>query len=126
MIYINEALKYQGVPYKTGGMDKNGIDCSGLINVATGQTTRVWHTSSGTPPPGRWVEMKFKKNNIDEFIGFLKRGDLLIWKGHAAFYFTGTQIFHAQKPGTFIGFTNDLKLYWLKDRGYPTVYRQTT
>jgi cell wall-associated NlpC family hydrolase len=28
---IQEAKKFQGVPYKTGGMDKKGMDCSGLL-----------------------------------------------------------------------------------------------
>jgi cell wall-associated NlpC family hydrolase len=28
------AYKYKGTPYKSGGMDKKGIDCSGLINVS--------------------------------------------------------------------------------------------
>jgi len=125
MIYINEALKYLGVPYKNGGMSMKGIDCSGLINVSTGQTARVWHTSSETPPPGKWLIVEPNKTSHDSFISKLKRGDLLLWKGHAAFYFSNTQIFHARKPGTLVGFTNDLKKYWLEKRGYPIVYRQT-
>ena len=28
---IKEAQKYKGVPYKTGGMDVKGMDCSGLL-----------------------------------------------------------------------------------------------
>lgn len=28
---INEAKKFKGVPYKYGGMDKKGMDCSGLL-----------------------------------------------------------------------------------------------
>ena len=31
---IKEAKKYKGVPYKTGGMDKKGMDCSGLLFTA--------------------------------------------------------------------------------------------
>ena len=31
---IKEAQKYKGVPYKTGGMDKSGMDCSGLLFTA--------------------------------------------------------------------------------------------
>jgi len=124
MTYLNEALKFQGTPYKMGGMDKSGMDCSGLVNAATGQKTRVWHTGSGAPPPGDWVEMSFKKNSTDEFAGFLKKGDLLLWEGHVAFFFEGVQLFHARRMGTVVGFTNDLKLYWLKEKGYPIVYRQ--
>lgn len=28
---VKEAKKFKGVPYKTGGMDKKGMDCSGLL-----------------------------------------------------------------------------------------------
>ena len=28
---LKEARKYKGVPYRTGGMDTKGIDCSGLL-----------------------------------------------------------------------------------------------
>ena len=123
-LYIDVALEYQGVPYKSGGMDKSGIDCSGLVNVATGQKKRVWCTSFQANPPGLWQKLDIKANTIDNFISQLKRGDLLLWKGHVAFYHSGEQIFHAQKAGTRCGFTKDLKLYWLKSQGFPTVFRQ--
>ncbi len=38
---ISEARKYMGTPYKTGGNDKNGIDCSGLVKVAYDHTPTI-------------------------------------------------------------------------------------
>jgi len=122
--YYQEALKYKGTPYRLGGMDRAGIDCSGLVNVVTGQKTRVWHTGAGTPPPGNWSRINIRASSHDDFIRSLKRGDLLVWKGHAAFFDSGERIFHARRVGTVADFTNDLKLYWLKTQGYPVVYRQ--
>ena len=123
MTYYEKALEFTGVPYKSGGIDKNGVDCSGLVNAATGQTKRVWNTEDSTPPPGH-TEIKIKSEQIDGFVKSLKKGDVLLWKGHVAFYDSGTRLFHARKTGTNVGFTNDLKLYWLKEKGFPKVYRQ--
>jgi len=121
MKYYQKALEYEGTQYRTGSTDKNGLDCSGLVNVATGQTGRVWHTGLNTPPPGRWILIETNKDN---FMSNIKLGDLFVWKGHAAFYAGAERLFHARKPGTLVGFTNDLKMYWLKEKGLPKVWRQ--
>ena len=121
--YYKTALEYAGTPYESGGMDKNGIDCSGLVNVSTGQAKRVWNTAAGAPP-GHWDKLTLSKNGFDAFLSEVKEGDLLLWEGHCAFYAGGERLFHARKPGTVVGFTNDLKIYWLPQKGYPTVYRQ--
>jgi len=122
--YYEKALQYEGVPYVSGGMDKNGMDCSGLVNAATGQKERVWHTGAGKPP-GNW-EMVSTLGwwSNDNFMREAKEGDLFLWHGHCAFYAGGERLFHARKPGTRVGFTNDLKIYWLPQKGYPVVYRQ--
>jgi cell wall-associated NlpC family hydrolase len=124
MNYYENALKFEGSPYLSGGMDRNGIDCSGLVNAATGQKTRVWHTKAGTSPPGSWQLIETPKN--DAFLSKVKMGDLFLWKGHCAFFAGGERLFHARKPGTLCGFTNDLKAYWLKEKGFPVVYRQNS
>jgi cell wall-associated NlpC family hydrolase len=121
--YYLKALTYIGVPYKVGGMDKTGMDCSGLVNAATGQRTRIWTTGAGDPP-GNWNKLNIQATSHDGFIKKLQRGDLLVWKGHCAFFDMGERLLHARKQGTTVGFTNDLRLYWLKTMGYPTVYRQ--
>jgi len=33
-LIVQTALSYQGVPYRYGGTSRQGMDCSGLINVA--------------------------------------------------------------------------------------------
>ena len=33
-VIIQTALSYQGTPYKLGGSDKHGIDCSALVKIA--------------------------------------------------------------------------------------------
>ncbi|MDR2223410.1 MAG: C40 family peptidase [Flavobacteriaceae bacterium] len=35
---VNAAFDYQGVRYRFGGMSKNGMDCSGLVKTAFGET----------------------------------------------------------------------------------------
>ena len=121
--YYEKALEYEGVPYKLGGMDKNGADCSGLVNAATGQTERVWHTGAGRPP-GNWKKACVPCTSISDFMTMLEVGDLLLWHGHCAFYAGGERLFHARKPGTKVGFTGDLKTYWLREMWFPVVYRQ--
>jgi len=123
MKYYNEALKYEGAPYKSGGMSKDGIDCSGLVNVATGQKKRVWHTALGKPC-GNWSEIFPPKTSHDDFLKSCKQGDLFLWNGHTAFYAGDVRLFHARRTGTKCGYTNDLKLYWLKQQSYPRVFRE--
>ena len=115
MNYYENALTFEGTPYKYGGMDKNGIDCSGLVNAATGQKSRVWSTSMGKPC-GDWIEISYDS--------LLRQGDLFLWKGHCAFYAGDGRMFHARREGTRVGFTNDLRTYYLKEKGFPRVFRQ--
>jgi hypothetical protein len=115
--YYSNALMYEGVPYLYGGMDSSGMDCSALVNLATGYSTRVWGTSMGAPP-GSWETIAAQS------ISGLLEGDLLVWNGHVAFYAGGGRLFHAHgAQGTPAGYTNDLSWY-INTKGFPTVYRQ--
>ncbi|MCD4747334.1 MAG: C40 family peptidase, partial [Bacteroidales bacterium] len=127
--YYDNALNFEGAPYKDGGMTKDGIDCSGLVNQATGNENRVWTTSMGDPP-GNWELTTVRTDSYDNFIFDVQMGDLFLWpEKHTAFY-AGVRngkhsLFHAHgKTGTPTGYTGDLKTWWIPNRGYPYVYRQ--
>lgn len=118
------ALKYEGVPYRRGGVDMNGLDCSGLVSVVLGLKTR-WTTGSGDIPGLQKIQYKNKDG--------LRKGNILVWRwkngenwsGHAAIYVEGTSIFHAHgSTGSPTNQTNDLYIYWIPKRGYPTIYRK--
>jgi cell wall-associated NlpC family hydrolase len=119
--YYENALKFEGVPYLYGGCSNKGLDCSGLVNVAMGYEKRIWATSSGNPPNHDLVKISYL--SPDDFLTKLKVGDLLVWDGHVAFYAGGDRLFHAQRTGTKVGYTSDLRSYYLKSKEIPKVYR---
>jgi probable lipoprotein NlpC len=56
---IKEAKKFKGVPYKTGGMDKKGIDCSGLLfTVYAAQDFSIPRVSSDQAKFGEEISLK--------------------------------------------------------------------
>ncbi len=89
-LILEEAEKWIGTPYKYGGMDKNGIDCSGLTyNV---------YLSVGTILP-RTAEQQFiytKRINIED----LNVGDLIFFTkngkvSHVGIYAGNNSMIHA-------------------------------
>jgi len=124
---LENALEFMNVPYKFGGCDLHGIDCSGLVSVAL-RISR-WTTDSGDIPGMNKIVLT---NRNGQFINELQKGDILVWRkgsghanGHAAIYVEGTKIFHAHgKTGTPTGYTNDLIRHWYNNRGIPDVYRK--
>lgn len=131
--YYNRAKEFEGAPYKKGGDDKDGIDCSGLVTRSSGASRR-WTTRQG-PPPGNWQKPIEGPTTKEQFLSAIEEGDLLVWPrqkigktesgGHAAFYAGKGKLFHAHgEAGTPTGLTENLESYWLKKWGFPDVYRQ--
>jgi len=132
--YLDNAKEFEGVPYKSGGADRTGMDCSGLVCAATGSERSAWTTESKGLPPGNWSMVSEGPQGPKNFSKSLEKGDLLVWpkqelrgehkRGHTAFYVGGDTIFHAHgKPGTPTGFTNDLNRFWIPTKGTPNAYR---
>lgn len=127
--YYENALKYidRNIPYKLGGIDTTGMDCSGFVSVALNLPSNPrWHTRSKIKPAADLEEIEIKTSSYEEFIECLQEGDILLWeeKGHVAFYAGGSSLVHASCSKG-VAKTKDLVVWWLPNRGYPNkVYRQ--
>jgi len=56
---IDYAMKFEGVRYKYGGIDRKGIDCSGLVNCAfSSEGIQLPRSSSQIALSGDWIDLK--------------------------------------------------------------------
>lgn len=83
---IQTALGYLGVPYRWGGKTPQGIDCSGLVQMAYMLNSIVIYRDAKIVPgyPVRRIPEKRKKP-----------GDLLYFPGHVAMYLGDGRYLHA-------------------------------
>jgi cell wall-associated NlpC family hydrolase len=84
---IATALQFMGVPYLWGGRSADGLDCSGLVQLAVQST-------------GRWCprdsdhQARFLGQPVVD-LARARSGDLIAFKGHIGFLIGSEQLLHA-------------------------------
>ena len=76
-----------GTPYKWGGRDTIGIDCSALLQLS-------YQTYGENIPRNTSQQVKLKKKHIS-YVGDLKRGCVVFWKGHVGIMIDHFNCIHA-------------------------------
>ena len=82
---VNTALNFLGTPYRHGGKNTSGIDCSGLCFMAYSiNGIGIWRDSV---PDINYVK-QISRNE-------LKQGDLIYYKGHVTMYIGADEYIHS-------------------------------
>ena len=76
-----------GTPYKWGGRDTIGIDCSALLQL-------TYQTYGENIPRNTSQQVKLKKKYIND-IDYLKRGCVVFWEGHVGIMIDKFNCIHA-------------------------------
>ena len=102
------ALSLRGAPYRNGGIDPNGFDCSGFV--------RYVYQQHGVPMP-REVREQFRVGkNVDR--GRLEPGDLVFFStvapgaSHVGIAIGGDQFIHAPSERGVVRVENLSSQYW--------------
>lgn len=102
------ALSLRGAPYRNGGVDPNGFDCSGFV--------RYVYQQHGVPMP-REVREQFRVGkNVDR--GRLEPGDLVFFStvapgaSHVGIVIGGDQFIHAPSERGVVRVENLTSQYW--------------
>lgn len=88
--YVAAAKGYFGLPYIWGGKSSDGLDCSGLVQMA------LWAAGIACPRDADQQEAVLGRNvEITQDLSGLQRGDLVFWRGHVAIMIDDQCIIHA-------------------------------
>ena len=85
--WVEVAQLLEGTPYKWGGRDTIGLDCSALLQLS-------YQTYGETIPRNTSQQIQLKKKNIKN-INDLKRGCVVFWKGHVGIMVDSLNCIHA-------------------------------
>lgn len=85
--WVNVAESLIGVPYKWGGRDTTGLDCSALVQICLSIANFKF-------PRDTKDQIKFPTKEVDK-IKNIKRGDLIFWEGHVAIAQDSNYLVHA-------------------------------
>ena len=85
--WVAVAESLEGTPYKWGGRDTVGLDCSALLQLA-------YQTYGEILPRNTSEQVNLKKPNIN-IIDKLKRGCVVFWKGHVGIMVDKFNCIHA-------------------------------
>ncbi|MFN4058457.1 MAG: C40 family peptidase [Roseinatronobacter sp.] len=88
---VNVARQFLGVPYLWGGNSWQGIDCSGLVQVAL-------HTCGIACPADSDLQREALGPALSDDAPFA-RGDIIFWQGHVAFVSGPDTLLHATAFG---------------------------
>jgi cell wall-associated NlpC family hydrolase len=83
---VSVAESLLGTPYLWGGNSRNGIDCSGLVQLAL-------HAAGRDCPGDSDMQMQMGRGLAPNET--LRRGDLVFWKGHVALVVNPDVLVHA-------------------------------
>lgn len=85
--WVKTAQLLEGTPYKWGGRDTIGLDCSALLQLS-------YQTYGEIIPRNTAQQMKLNKKNIED-INDLKRGCVIFWKGHVGIMIDSSNCIHS-------------------------------
>lgn len=84
---VTEAEKLLNTPYLWGGNSSDGIDCSGLVQIAL--------RACGQFAPGDSDQQRDQLGTVLPENTIPQRGDLFFWKGHVAWVVNAETLLHA-------------------------------
>ena len=85
--WVKIAESLVGIPYKWGGRDTIGLDCSALLQLS-------YQTYGEDIPRNTSQQIKLNKKHVRD-IDHLKRGCVVFWKGHVGIMVNESNCIHA-------------------------------